>query len=107
MTKHTREETKYWIGIASHDHVQAAVNGGFCQLGHGKEAPVLRLRRGDLIVFYSPRERMGEGPALRPSRQSDVFWMMRPSQQRRLNASARSAERCSTSRADKRQYVPC
>jgi hypothetical protein len=64
MTAHAQKETKYWIGIASHDHVQAAVSGGFCQLGHGKEAPVLRLRRGDLIVFYSPRERMGEGPAL-------------------------------------------
>jgi hypothetical protein len=60
----TTNARKYWIGIASHDHVQAAVSGGFCQLGHGKEAPVLRLRRGDLIVFYSSRERMGEGPAL-------------------------------------------
>jgi hypothetical protein len=64
MTTNAQKETRYWIGIASHDHVQAAVSGGFCQLGHGKEAPVLRLRRGDLIVFYSPRERMGEGPAL-------------------------------------------
>jgi hypothetical protein len=63
MTTHAQKETKYWIGVASHDHVQAAVSGGFCQLGHGKEAPVLRLRKGDLIVFYSPRERMGEKSA--------------------------------------------
>ena len=49
----------YWVGVASHDHVQGAVQGGFCQLGHGKEALVRPLKAGDLIVFYSPRELMG------------------------------------------------
>ena len=55
---------RYWIGVASHDHVQGAVDGGFCQLGQGKEAPVRRLESSDLIVYYSPRERMGSGAAL-------------------------------------------
>jgi hypothetical protein len=49
----------HWVGVASHDHVLGAVQGGFCQLGHGKEALVRRLKAGDLIVFYSPRELMG------------------------------------------------
>lgn len=54
----------HWIGVASHDHVLGAVQGGFCQLGHGKEALVRRLKVGDLIVFYSPRELMGSGAVL-------------------------------------------
>jgi hypothetical protein len=55
---------RYWVGVASDDHVQGAVEGGFCQLGHGKEAPVGRLKAGDLIVYYSPRESMGTGAVL-------------------------------------------
>src|ERR1700679_4251986 len=54
----------HWVGVASHDHVLGAVQGGFCQLGHGKEALVRRLKAGDLIVLYSPRELMGSGPVL-------------------------------------------
>jgi hypothetical protein len=54
----------YWVGVASHDHVQGAVQGGFCQLGHGKEVLVRPLKVGDLIVFYSPRELMGRGAVL-------------------------------------------
>src|SRR5271156_6090230 len=50
--------------VASHDHVLGAVQGGFCQLGHGKETLVRRLKAGDLIVFCSPRELMGSGPVL-------------------------------------------
>ncbi len=53
--------TKYWIGIACRDHVRLGTAGGFCQLGHGKAAPVRRLRPGDRIVYYSPREQMRDG----------------------------------------------
>jgi hypothetical protein len=55
---------RYWVGVASHNHVQGAVEGGFCQLGHGKEALVRPLKAGDLIVYYSPRELMGSGAVL-------------------------------------------
>lgn len=55
--------TRYWIGVASRDHVLAAVHGGFCQLNHGKEAPVKRLAPGDRILYYSPTaEREGGQP---------------------------------------------
>jgi hypothetical protein len=53
--------TSCWIGVASRDHVRDAVGAGICQLGHGKEAPVRRLERGDILVYYSPRERMQAG----------------------------------------------
>ncbi|MBW8637792.1 EVE domain-containing protein [Hoeflea sp. WL0058] len=52
---------RYWIGVASRDHAKAGEAGGFCQLGHGKAAPVERLSPGDGIVYYAPRERLGDG----------------------------------------------
>ena len=55
---------RFWVGVASREHVLAAVRGAFCQLNHGKEAAVRRLQIGDSIVFYSPRERMEGGESL-------------------------------------------
>lgn len=46
---------KYWIGIATKDHVLAGVKGGFCQLGHGKHAPIARLNTHDWLIYYAPR----------------------------------------------------
>ena len=54
-------ERRYWIGVAARAHVQAGLAGGFCQLGHGKHEPVKRLKPGDLIVYYSPRETLDGG----------------------------------------------
>jgi hypothetical protein len=56
--------TRYWIGVASREHVMRGVAGGFCQLSHGKSAPVKRLSPGDWIAYYSPREKMDEGEPL-------------------------------------------
>jgi hypothetical protein len=53
--------TKYWIGVASRDHVRIGAAGGFCQLCHGKAAPLRRLKVGDRIIYYSPGERMPSG----------------------------------------------
>ena len=53
-----------WIGVAGREHVRRAVEGGFCQLNHGRDAPVRRLSPGDLIVYYSPREGMRSGEPL-------------------------------------------
>lgn len=55
---------KYWIGVAARAHVLKGKAEGFAQLGHGKHAPVKRLRIGDWIAYYAPRERMGEGAAV-------------------------------------------
>ncbi|MFI5419416.1 MAG: EVE domain-containing protein [Nitrososphaerales archaeon] len=50
------ESSKYWIMVASKNHVIRGVEGGFCQANHGKEAPLKRLKRDDWITFYSPKE---------------------------------------------------
>ena|SRR5664279_630830 len=42
-------DRRYWIGVASRDHVMKGVVGGFCQLGHGKAAPVKRLSPGGVM----------------------------------------------------------
>jgi EVE domain len=56
---------RYWIGIASRDHVRRGVEGGFLQLGHGQLAPVRRLRKGDQVVYYSPRTAFPDGDPVR------------------------------------------
>jgi hypothetical protein len=52
---------RFWVGVASRDHVMRGVAGGFCQLSHGKSGPLTKIRPGDFIIYYSPREAMGEG----------------------------------------------
>ena len=54
-------QTRYWIGVASKDHVLRGVEGGFCQLCHGKNNPLKRLAVNDWIVYYSPRTTMQGG----------------------------------------------
>ena len=48
----------YWVAVASRDHVMRAVEGGFCQVNHGKGAPLKRMDKNDRILYYSPREEM-------------------------------------------------
>ena len=45
---------RYWCGVVSREHIMIGVSGGFCQVGHGKRAPLARMAVGDGIVFYSP-----------------------------------------------------
>ncbi|MCA3149217.1 MAG: EVE domain-containing protein [Burkholderiales bacterium] len=47
---------RYWIGVASKEHVARGVVGGFCQLCHGKAQPLKRMSAGDWIIYYSPKE---------------------------------------------------
>src|SRR5690242_2508417 len=46
--------TKYWIAVASHEHVMGGVSGGFMQVCHGKKTPLNRLKENDWIIYYSP-----------------------------------------------------
>jgi predicted RNA-binding protein len=50
---------RYWIGVASQDHVARGVSGGFCQLCHGKAQSLKRMTKGDWIIYYSPKEIFG------------------------------------------------
>ncbi len=51
---------RYWIGVASRQHVLIGKAGGFAQLCHGKAQPLKRMTTGDGIIYYSPQEVLGE-----------------------------------------------
>lgn len=46
---------KFWIIVASKDHLQRGLGGGFIQANHGKAAPLKRMQTGDWFIFYSPK----------------------------------------------------
>lgn len=52
--------TKYWIVVASKEHVQSGVEAGFCQACHGKSSPLKRMSKGDWLVYYSSKKVFGE-----------------------------------------------
>lgn len=54
----------YWIGVVSRSHVLRGVAGGFAQMNHGKKAPLQRMRAGDGLIYYSPREAYPDGAPL-------------------------------------------
>ncbi len=53
-------EPRYWLAVASREHVLRGVSGGFCQVRHGKAVPLRRMSVGDGIAYYSSKERMNE-----------------------------------------------
>src|SRR6185369_15456590 len=53
------ESTRAWVGVASREHVQIGLEGGFAQFCHGKVGPARRPRRGDGVVYYSAKETFG------------------------------------------------
>ena len=55
---------RFWIGVASRDHVNLGVKGAFIQLNHGKKAPLRRLKAGDGVIMYSPRTTYPDGEPL-------------------------------------------
>jgi MarR family transcriptional regulator for hemolysin len=55
---------RFWIGVASRDHVNVGVKGGFIQLSHGKKAAVRPLKAGDGVIMYSPRTAYHDGEPL-------------------------------------------
>ena len=48
--------TKYWINVISKNHVLRGLHEGITQSGHGKEAPLRKMHKGDWIIFYSPKQ---------------------------------------------------
>ncbi len=57
-------QTRYWMIVASRDHVMRGVSQGFTQANHGKAEPLKRLRPGDWIIYYSPKLVYGEAGKL-------------------------------------------
>ena len=54
----------YWIGFVSRSHVLRGVTGGFAQMNHGKQGPLKRMKAGDGLIYYSPRESYPDGTPL-------------------------------------------
>lgn len=54
-------ERKCWLGVASLEHVDSAVEKGICQFSHGKMSAVKNISPGDWIVYYSPKDKMAGG----------------------------------------------
>lgn len=49
------DKTRYWVVVASKDHVENGKKLGIVQTNHGKASALKRMAPGDYIVFYSPR----------------------------------------------------
>jgi predicted RNA-binding protein len=60
MSKMSLRNKRYWIGIASREHVKTGVAGGFSQPCHGKPLPLKRMAVGDGLIYYSSKVKFGE-----------------------------------------------
>ena len=54
---------RYFIAVTPRGTLAAAMAAGYVEVNHGKAAPLERMRDGDAVLFYSPRESEG-GKAL-------------------------------------------
>lgn len=55
---------KYWIGVVSRQHVKRGLELGIAQIGHGKRSSLVRMKAGDWLIYYSPREHMDDARSL-------------------------------------------
>ena len=53
-------KTKYWVIVASKDHVKNGIAEGFAQACHGKASPLRRMKKGDFILYYSGKMVFGK-----------------------------------------------
>jgi hypothetical protein len=56
---------RFWIAVASREHVMKGVAGGFAQVCHGKGGPLKHMTENDWIIYYSPTETFGGKDACR------------------------------------------
>ncbi len=52
---------KYLIIVASKDHVDGGIEGGFAQAGHGKDTQLKKLKKDDWVIYYSSKDRYKDG----------------------------------------------
>lgn len=50
---------RYWIALASYEHVNMSISGGFACVAHGKKKPLEAMKSGDGLIYYSPTEIFG------------------------------------------------
>lgn len=51
---------KYWIIVASKDHVKSGVEQGIAQACHGKASPLKRMQKDDFVIYYSGKQTLGK-----------------------------------------------
>jgi predicted RNA-binding protein len=51
---------KYWIIVASRDHVRDGVAEGIAQTCHGNASPLQKMHKDDWLIYYSPKAEMGK-----------------------------------------------
>jgi hypothetical protein len=56
---------KYWLAVASRDHVQIGVHSGFAQVCHGRRGPLASMQPNDWLIYYSPGHAYGERGTLK------------------------------------------
>jgi len=49
---------KFWVGVASKEHVENGVKLGIGQFCHGKIGPAKSLQKGDFVIYYSSKVSM-------------------------------------------------
>ncbi len=52
-------QAKYWVIVASKDHVKNGLAEGIAQACHGKVSPLKRMRKNDFILYYSGKQTLG------------------------------------------------
>jgi hypothetical protein len=55
----TSAQARFWIAVASADHVRKGCAQGFMQVCHGKRGPLARVSHGDGVAYYSPTVQFG------------------------------------------------
>ncbi|WP_259014213.1 EVE domain-containing protein [Emticicia fluvialis] len=53
-------KVKYWVIVASKDHVKRGIADGIAQACHGKAAPLKRMKKGDFVIYYSGKQTFGK-----------------------------------------------
>ena len=51
---------KYWITVATLEHVNRGKGNGYLQIGHGKRVPLARMHQDDWVIFYSPKNSLSD-----------------------------------------------
>jgi EVE domain len=62
-TREASAMTRNWIAVASAEHARRGRDSeaGFMQVGHGKMAPLKKVKPGDRVAYYSPTVVFGDG----------------------------------------------
>lgn len=53
-------DAKYWVIVASKDHVKSGIASGIAQACHGKSSPLKRMKKGDFVIYYSGKQTLGK-----------------------------------------------